>query len=205
MSDQWIEWAKKLQSIAQAGLTFSKDEYDLERYQQLRDLSAEIMSEHTDYPLNKIKDFFANDKGYQTPKLDVRGVVFKEDKILMVKERLDNRWSLPGGFCDIGLSASENIVKEIKEESGFNVNPTKLLALLHMNKHPHPPQPFDYYKIFIQCEITGGKAKSGLETNEVKFFEQNLLPPLSTRRNTQSQINMLFEFLTDRNKPAIFD
>lgn len=205
MKYKWLEWAKRIQSLSQAGLTFSKDVYDMERYEELRKISAEIMEEYTDLEMEKIKDLFTNEKGYQTPKVDVRGVVFSDRKILMVREKIDNKWSLPGGFCDVGLSPSENIVKEIKEESGFDVVPTKLLALLDMNKHPHPPQPYHYYKLFIQCEIIGGKASSGIETKGIGFYAENEIPILSLNRNTDSQINMLFDFLRNPNKDTILD
>lgn len=205
MSLKWLEWAKRIQSLSQAGLTFSKDVYDLERFEELRSISVEIMAEHTELEMEKIKGLFAIEKGYQTPKVDVRGAVFYEGKILMVKEKIDSRWALPGGFCDIGISPAENIVKEIKEESGYDVVPVKLLALLDMNKHPHPPQPYHYYKLFIQCEIIGGDAANGVETKGVDFFQENELPELSLNRNIEPQINMLFEFLRNPDKEAVFD
>src|SRR6185437_2430643 len=142
MSYKWLEWAKRIQALSQSGLTFSKDIYDIERYEELRNISVEIMNEHTGLEMQRIKDLFTNETGYQTPKVDVRGVVFQEDKILMVRENIDDRWALPGGFCDIGLSPSENIIKEIREESGYDVIPMRLLALTDNNKHPHPPQPY---------------------------------------------------------------
>ncbi|MGE7840879.1 NUDIX hydrolase [Lysinibacillus sp. NPDC093712] len=205
MSYQWLEWAKKIQALSQAGLTFSKDIYDIERYEELRNISAEIMSQHTELEMTKIKDLFTNETGYQTPKVDVRGVVFKNNQILMVKENIDNKWALPGGFCDIGLSPSENVVKEIKEESGYDVMPVRLLALFDKNKHQHPPEPYHYYKIFILCEIIGGEATIGIETNNVQFFSQHNLPPLSTNRNTMAQIDILFEFLRTPEKKTLFD
>ena len=205
MSHQWLEWAKRIQSISQAGLTFSKDIYDVERYEELRKISVEIMSKYTELEMKKIKHLFANETGYQTPKVDVRGVVFKNQQILMVKENNDNKWALPGGFCDIGLSPSENVVKEIKEESGYDVVPVRLIALLDKNKHPHPPDPYHYYKIFILCEIIGGEATIGIETNNIQFFSENNLPQLSTNRNTESQIKTLFEFLRNPEKETLFD
>jgi ADP-ribose pyrophosphatase YjhB (NUDIX family) len=205
MSYKWLEWAKRIQSLSQAGLTFTKDVYDIERYEELRNISAEIMEEYTGLEMQKVKDLFTNETGYQTPKIDVRGAVFKNNKILMVREKIDDRWSLPGGFCDVGLSPAENIVKEIKEESGFDVVPTKLLAILDMNKHPHPPQPYHYYKLFIQCEIVSGQAKIGLETKGISFYDKNNLPELSLNRNTESQIKMLFDFLENPIKEAILD
>ncbi|MCJ8009143.1 NUDIX hydrolase [Lederbergia wuyishanensis] len=205
MNYQWLDWAKRIQALAQAGLEFSKDIYDIERFEELRTISAEIMAVHTNLEIDIIEDLFTNETGYQTPKVDIRGVVFRNEKILMVKENYDDKWSLPGGFCDIGFSPKENIIKEIKEESGFDVRAERLLALLDSNLHPHPPQPYHYYKIFILCEIIGGEANIGIETNDVQFFSENHLPPLSLNRNTESQIKMLFEFLRDPHKQVILD
>lgn len=205
MSYQWLEWAQRIQALSQSGLAFSKDIYDIERYEELRMISAEIMAEHTGLEMQKIKDLFLNDTGYQTPKVDVRGVIFQDDKILMVKEKLDDRWSLPGGFCDIGLSAAENIIKEIKEESGYDAVPTKLLAVWDKNKHRHPPEAFHYYKLFIQCEIIGGQPMTGIETSDIKFFSESEIPNLSANRVVESQIKTLFEFSRDPNKETLFD
>ena len=205
MSNQWLEWAKRIQALSQTGLTYSKDIYDIERYEELRQISVEIMTEYTELEMSKIKDLFTNETGYQTPKIDVRGVVFKNDQILMVQENFDGKWALPGGFCDIGLSPSENVVKEIKEESGYDVIPIRLIALLDKNKHPHPPDAYHYYKIFILCEIIGGEATIGIETSNIQFFAEHNLPQLSTNRNTESQINTLFEFLRNPEKETIFD
>jgi len=203
--NEWLDWAKRIQALSQAGLTFSKDVFDTERYEELRNISAEIMSVHTELEMEKIKNLFTNEFGYQTPKVDVLGVIFKDNQILLVKENLDNKWSLPGGFCDIGLSPSENVVKEIKEESGYDVVPIKLLALLDKNKHEHPPEAYHYYKIFIQCEIIGGLPTAGIETNSIKFFSKDNLPELSTNRNTESQVKGLFDFVEDCTKETIFD
>lgn len=205
MSYKWLEWAKKIQSISQAGLSFSKDIYELERYEELRKISLEIMEEHTDLEMEKIRGLFANETGYQTPKVDVRGAVFKDGKILMVKEKVDDKWSLPGGFCDVGLSPSENIVREIKEESGYDVYAQRLAALLDLNKHPHPPQSYHYYKVFFLCELVGGQAEAGTETKDVNFFSENNLPEISTGRNTKEQIEMLFGFHRDPDKESVFD
>lgn len=205
METKWLEWAKRIQAVSQAGIAFSKDVYDIERFEELREISLEIMAEHTDVEMEKLTQLFTNETGYQTPKVDVRGVVFKDNRILMVRENYDHHWSLPGGFCDIGFSPSENIVKEIKEESGFDVVPTRIIALLDSNKHPHPPQPYHYYKIFILCELVGGAANIGIETNDIDFFQVDQLPALSANRNTQSQIEMMFQFLEDPHKETILD
>jgi ADP-ribose pyrophosphatase YjhB (NUDIX family) len=205
MSLKWLKWARRIQAISQAGLAFSKDPFDRERYEELQNVSAEIFSEYSSMDIEKMEGLFKGELGYPTPKVDVRGAVFKEGKILMVKEKQEEKWSLPGGFCEVGLSPADNIVKEIKEESGYEAMPKKLLALLDMNAHPHPPQPFHYYKIFIQCELVGGTACGGTETNAVQFFSEEQLPILSTGRNTESQIHMLFEFLHHPNKEAVLD
>ncbi|MCE7791231.1 NUDIX hydrolase [Salipaludibacillus sp. CUR1] len=205
MSYKWLDWAKRIQSVSQAGLAFSKDKYDIERYKELQTVSAEIMAEYTDLEAEKIIGLFNKESGYQTPKIDVRGAVFRNNKILLVHEKMDNKWSLPGGFCEVGLSPAENIIKEVKEEAGFDVNAARLLALLDMNKHPHPPQPYHYYKIFILCELAGGKAAAGLETKNVKFFREDKLPDLSQARNTEGQISMLFDFLKKPEKQTIVD
>lgn len=205
MDTKWLDWSRRIQAISQAGLHFSKDPYDQERYEELLLISAEIMNEYSNAGTEKIVDLYKNEKGYPTPKVDVRGVVFDKGKILMVCESLDGKWSLPGGFCEIGLSASENAVKEIKEEAGLDVKPIKLLAVLDMNKHEHPVQPYHYYKLFIQCEICGGKPISGLETKEVGFFSEDQLPPLSLNRNTEKQIHMLFHLYKHQDHGTVFD
>lgn len=205
MSHQWLEWAMKIQSISKNGLAFSKDVFDIERYEQLQKLSAEILSEYSELEMESILNLFDKDQGYQTPKVDVRGVVFKNNKILLVREKNDSKWSLPGGFCDVGLSSSENIIKEIKEESGYEVEVKKLLAILDMNKHPHPPQAYHYYKIFIQCDIIGGEPLIGIETQEIDFFAEDTLPKLSLGRVTESQIHILFDYLRNPSKETLFD
>ncbi len=205
MEYKWLEWAKRIQALSQAGLAFSKDVYDIERYEELRKISVEIMADHTDTEMEKVYDLFANETGYQTPKFDVRGAVFQNNQILLVQENHDGTWSLPGGFCDIGLSPSENIIKEIKEEAGYDIITKKLLAVCDTHKHEHPPQPYHYYKLFIQCDIVGGSATSGVETDDVRFFSEDQLPPLSTNRNTEAQIHMLFDYLANPNKATYFD
>jgi ADP-ribose pyrophosphatase YjhB (NUDIX family) len=202
---KWLEWAKQLQSIAQAGLTYSKDVYDLERFELIRNISVEILSQQTNIDKTIIKNLFTNETGYATPKVDIRSVVFRDNKILMVRENTDGDWSLPGGWGDIGLTPSEVAVKEVKEESGFDVKAIKLLGVLDKKCHPHPPSPYHVYKMFIQCEIIGGQAKEGIETSAVEFFAENELPSLSIARNTESQIKMAFKYLHNPQEPVYFD
>lgn len=202
---KWLDWAKQLQSIAQAGLAYSKDIYDVERFELIRDISVEMLSQQTGMEMTVIKDLFASETGYATPKVDIRAVIFKDNKILMVKENSDGSWSLPGGWADIGLTPSEVAVKEVKEESGFDVKAVKLLAVTDMKCHPHPPSPFHIYKMFIQCEIIGGQPMKGVETSAVEFFAENKLPPLSIARNTQTQIEMIFKHLYNPKEPVYLD
>ncbi|MDM5327057.1 NUDIX hydrolase [Neobacillus sp. CF12] len=205
MEPKWLDWAKQLQSIAQAGLTYSKDVYDLERFELIRNISVDILNHYTDMDKPVIKDLFAGGTGYATPKVDIRAVIFKDDKILMVRENTDGHWALPGGWADIGYTPSEVAVKEVKEESGFTVKPIRVIAVADKKCHPHPPSAFHVYKIFIQCEIIGGQPVKGIETSEVKFFAENELPPLSTARNTQSQIEMAFKYLKNPHDGVYFD
>lgn len=205
MEPKWLDWAKQLQSIAQAGLTYSKDVYDLERFELIRNISVEMLSQQTDMDMTVIKDLFANETGYATPKVDIRAVVFRNNKILMVRENTDGDWALPGGWADIGLTPSEVAVKEVKEESGFDVKAIKLLGVLDKKCHSHPPSPYHVYKIFIQCEIIGGQPMEGIETSAVEFFTQNELPALSIARNTKTQIEMAFRNLKNPQESVYFD
>ncbi|QQZ07766.1 NUDIX hydrolase [Heyndrickxia vini] len=205
MEPKWLEWAKQLQAIAQAGLTYSKDIYDRERFELIRKISLEIISKQTDMDINILKDLFANETGYQTPKVDIRAVVLRNKKILMVKEKTDNKWALPGGWADIGYSPSEVATKEVKEESGYDVKAVKLLGILDKKYHPHPPSLYHVYKIFIQCDIIGGKPLEGIETSDVGFFAENELPELSEARNTKSQIEMAIRVANRSDEPIYFD
>jgi len=193
MEPKWLEWSKQLQAIAQSGLTYCKDPYDKERYEQLRNISIDILANYTAISHEKIKLTFASESGYATPKLDVRAVIFRDEQILLVREKADNAWALPGGWADIGFSPAEVAMKEVLEESGFIVEPVRLLAVLDKKFHPHPPEPYHVYKIFIQCAIIGGQAQKGLETSDVAFFSEQELPELSVSRNTKSQQAAMFD------------
>ncbi|WP_442600685.1 NUDIX hydrolase [Paenibacillus sp. KN14-4R] len=205
MKLKWLEWAKQIQSISQIGLAYSKDVYDLERFEQLRTLSIEIMQEYVDVETEQLRTLFASETGYATPKVDVRGVVFKENKILLVRERMDGAWSLPGGWADIGLSPREVAIKEIREESGYEAEVIRLLGVYDTKFHDHPPSPFHVYKFFILCEIVAGQAQEGVETLEVAFFGIDELPTLSTERNTEKQVKMMFNYLKDPNRDVFCD
>ncbi|BBI36438.1 NUDIX hydrolase [Cohnella abietis] len=205
METKWLEWAKQIQAIAQTGLTYSKDVYDTERYEALRDISVDILANYTSVSKEKISLTFASELGYATPKVDVRGVIFRENKILLVREKHDGSWALPGGWADVGFSPSEIAVKETKEEAGFDVVPVRLLAVLDKKFHNHPPGAYHVYKMFIRCEIVGGQAEAGVETSDVDFFSLDNLPELSLERNTVEQIQAMFDFLENPDKEVILD
>lgn len=205
MEEKWLTWAKRLQSIAQAGITYSKDKYDIERFQEIRELSSEILSNYTDISKEKVKDLFCNETGYQTPKVDVRCAIFINDKILLVKENLDNNWSLPGGWAEVNLSIKENAIKESFEEAGINVKPKKLIALLDKSKHSTTLNPYGIYKAFVLCEFINGDFKENIETDESRLFSLDNLPTLSTERNNYDQIKMCFDFNENQNLDTIFD
>lgn len=205
MEQKWLSWAKEIQAIAQTGLTYAKDVYDIERYQALRELSVDILANYSFESKERIRLSFADEGGYSTPKVDIRGVVFRENQILLVREKLDGKWALPGGWADIGLSPSEVVVKEISEESGFQAEAIRLLAVLDKKFHNHPPEPYHIYKFFILCRIVGGEAAEGVETSGVSFFSEDELPELSEERNTKEQLRMMFEYLRNPEKVVILD
>lgn len=205
MNNKLLETAKQIQSLAQAGLAFSQNKYDIDRYQQLREISLKLMEQVIDIPIEKLTAIFSDEKGYQTPKVDVRGVVFRDDKILMVCETIDGLWSVPGGWADVGLTPFEVSKKEVFEEAGLVVEPVRMLAVLDKKSHKHPPDIFHIYKIFILCRETGGELIHGMETSQVGFFGMHELPLLSVTRITKEQIEMLFDFKNNPDKPAICD
>lgn len=205
MEKQWLQWAKELQAISQSGLAYSKNEFDIERFQRIREISVEIMSEYTQISNTKIRTLFANETGYQTPKIDVRAVIFNNNKILMVKEKKDNKWSLPGGYADIDLSVSENAKKESMEEAGAVVSPKRIIAVLDRNKHVDDDYPYSIYKIFVECDYIEGEYINNIETCEAEFFDSDNLPQLSLGRNTQEQIEMCFKAREKELLEPIFD
>ena len=156
MREKWLDWAIRIQSVAQNGLTYSKDKYDLERFQQLRELSAEIMSEYTGIPEERIFELFCSEDGYQTPKIDVRAAVVEDGRILLVKEKIDGKWSLPGGWAEVNLSLSENVVKEVKEEAGFTVEAESIIAVLDAKKKN--PVQLPYASTKLSCPAEGRAA-----------------------------------------------
>jgi ADP-ribose pyrophosphatase YjhB (NUDIX family) len=203
---KWVGWARELQSIAQTGLHFSESEYDRERYRRIAEISIEIFANYSGESSGLIRRLFDNQTGYATPKVDVRGVVFREDKVLLVQERSDGLWTLPGGWADVNDSPSEAVEREIVEESGFHAKAERMLAILDRAKHGHePPFPFHVYKLFILCRLEGGEARTTMETTGVGFFGQNEIPPLSISRVTREQIQFCFEAQKNSDGSCRFD
>ena len=206
MSGPWLGWARRMQAIAQNGLTFARDPFDRERYAQLRLLAAEALAAGSTLPVERAVELFSAETGYATPKVDVRGVVFRGDTLLLVKEKSDGGWSLPGGWADVSSSPAENVTREIFEETGFQARAVKLLAFYDREKHPHhPPYVQHVYKVFVRCEIVGGEATTSNETDAVGFFGEHSLPELSLARVTPSQIARCFEHLRQPGLPTDFD
>ena len=205
MENKLLEAVKRIQAIAQNGLAYSQNVYDIERYKELRRISVEMMAVISENCISTVKNLFAGETGYQTPKVDIRAVVFREGKVLLVKETADVCWSLPGGWADVGLSPGEVAMKEVREEAGLLVKPLRLLGILDKKFYPHSPSPYHSYKIFILCESIGGETGCGIETSDVSFFGYDDLPELSMERNTSQQLRMVFDFLNNPGKEAFFD
>ena len=201
-----IEIAKRLKTMSHLGLTYTQNEYDVERYRDLHNMSLELMQLASGSPIEQLEMYFNSSKEYITPKVDIRAVIFNDkNEILLVKEKADGRWSVPGGWADIGLTPAEIAIKEAFEETGLQVEPVKLLAVLDKRCYPHPPEPDYCYKIFIQCKIVGGEFNQAFDILDRGFFTPNALPPLSLPRVLPEQMNLLFDFLNNPDKPAVFN
>ena len=183
---QWLEWAVELQALAQAGLYYGHDKYDFERYERIREIAAEMLACQTDLPMEKIKDLFCSETGYQTPKLDTRAAIFQGEKILLVQEN-DLRWSLPGGWVDVDISVGENAVKEVREEAGLEVTADLVIAVQDRNRHNRPLSAYGICKIFVLCSVLGGSFQPNLETVDSEYFSLDSLPELSTEKVTEEQ------------------
>jgi ADP-ribose pyrophosphatase YjhB (NUDIX family) len=203
---QWLTWARRLQAIAQSGLTYCHDKFDIARYHEIRAIAAEMMTTGTAPPsAAQIPDVFAQQSGYATPKVDVRVAAFQNDRILLVRELEDGHWTLPGGWADVGEPPSIAAAREVREESGYYVRITKLAAVFDRNLHGHPPYVFHAYKLFFLAELTGGAPLDSHETADAQFFPEDQLPPLSLVRVMASQIAHMFEHLRHPELPTSFD
>lgn len=205
-NDVWKKWAQELQFLAQCSLAYSKDKFDRERSERIREIACEMLSYKYDLPIEKIKMDFASEIGYQTPKVETRAAIIKDNKILLVKEQLDGKWALPGGYQDVNVSIRENVIKEASEEAGAVVQPLKVVAVLDYNRHHHVNFPLGMVKIFVLCEYINHSFNENTETLGAEFYSLDDLPELSLTRTTKKQLEMCFECYKDpQNWDTIFD
>ena len=201
---KWLDWAVELQALAQAGLFYSKDIYDIERFQRIREIAAEMLVSPSGFPKDRILDIFCNETGYQTPKLDTRAAVFQQDQILLVQER-DGLWSLPGGWVDVNLSVGESAVKEVKEEAGLNIQADLVIAVQDRKKHNPELYAYNICKVFILCTELGGSFQPNSETIASGYFSLDALPPLAENKTTKEQIQMCFDACHAEHWDTLFD
>jgi len=202
----WLEWARRLQAIAQTGLTYSRDPFDTERYEAVRGIAAELMASGAGLgDPSLVLELFQGDVGYATPKVDVRAAVFDRDRLLLVREREDGCWTLPGGWADIGSSPGANVIREVREESGYECEVLKLAAVYDRDRHGHPLIPFYTYKLFFIARLIGGAAAPGIETDGVDFFDETGMPQLSLTRVTSAQVRHMFDHYRHPEWPTSFD
>jgi len=202
---RWLEWAREIQALSQTGLAYSDNDFDTQRYQRLTEITAEIVQSYTGFPKEPLLQNFLAQPGYATPKVDVRGAVIRDGKILLVQERSDERWCMPGGWADVGEIPSEMVVREVWEESGFEVVPRKVIGVYDANRGGIPLEFYHAYKIVFQCEIAAGEARPSNETLAVGFFSPDDLPPLSSARTNERHLAEVFAHYRDYNRPAAFD
>lgn len=201
----WLEWAREIQALSQTGLHYSHDIFETQRYQRLVEIAAEIVNSHTGLPKEPMVENFSIQPGYATPKIDVRGAVVRDGKILLVQEKMDQRWCMPGGWGDVGEAPSEMVVREVVEESGFEVKPVKIIGVYDANRDGRPLHFFHAYKIIFLCEILSGFARPSEETLAVDFFDFNKLPPLSSSRTNERHLADVLAHYRDKNQATVFD
>lgn len=201
----WLEIGRELRALAQVGLTFSTDPYDRQRYQRLLELAARLLAQGMGIAPATLLEAFAFDRGYATPKVDVRAAAFRDGRVLLVREVSDGAWTLPGGWADVNETPAQSAAREVREESGFEVRVVKLAAVYDYRTRNRGRHLDSIYKLFFICELTGGMPRSSLETSAAEFFERDALPPLSTGRTTREQIERMFAHARDPALPADFD
>lgn len=192
MEEQFLDWAIELQALAQAGLTYTKDIFDQERFERIRTIATEMLASQSPLPTAKVRELFATGTGYPTPKLDTRAAVFKDNRILLVQEN-NGLWSLPGGWVDFDQSIKENTIKETLEETGLSVEPLKIIALQDRNKHNPPRYAYSVCKVFVECHPLGGSFQKNIETLQIDWFDLAELPPLAVEKTTAQQISLCFD------------
>ena len=202
--EKWLHWAKELQFLSQSALAYCKDSFDIERFERIRDISAEIISLYSELPFQEVKGLFCNETGFQTPKLDTRAAIFKEGKILLVHEN-NGTWSLPGGWVDVLETVRSNTIKEVKEEAGLDVEARRIIAVQDRNRHNLPLYAYNVCKIFVLCDIMGGIFTQNKETTESNFFSLDELPELAQEKVTEAQIKLCFDAYENPDWQVTFD
>ena len=201
----WLQWAREIQSLSQTGLAYAGTDYETSRYRRLMEIAADIVHTHTRLPKEPVLENFFEQPGYATAKVDVRGAAIRDGKILLVQERTDQRWCMPGGWADVGELPSEMVIREVWEESGFEVIPRRVVGVYDANRGPTPMEFFHAYKIVFLCEITDGQARPSDETSAVDFFSFNDLPLLSPHRTNERHHAEVQAHLRDSKCPVAFD
>lgn len=202
---QWLEWARELQAMSQIGLTFSKNEHEVKNFQRLAEIAAEMVEAGSGYDRDGLLKRFSAQPGYATAKIDVRGAVVRQGRILLVQERTDQRWCMPGGWADVGEVPSAMVAREVMEESGFEVRPTRVVGVFDANRGGRPMEFFHAYKVVFLCEILSGEARTSIETQDVGFFDFDDLPELSPNRTNTRHLDEVRAHLADSCRPAAFD
>ena len=203
--DEYLKLIVRLQALSQNGLAYVNNEFDKERYEEIRDIACQLMKYKTDLPFEKIKDLFGSEQGYQTPKIDTRAAIFKDNKILLVHEN-NYTWALPGGWCDTLESIKSNTIKEVNEETGLDVDAIKLIAVQDRNKHNTPIYAYGICKVFVPCKVVGGSFKKNNETIETNYFSLDDIPKnLANEKTSLEQIKLCFKANNNPNIEAYFD
>jgi ADP-ribose pyrophosphatase YjhB (NUDIX family) len=201
---KWIEWAQEIFSLSQSGITYSGNEYDIERYKRLQEITAEMIARQSEITKEFVLESFSMQAGYITPKVDVRGAVIRDGKILLIQERADDRWAMPGGWADLGNSPASVAEREVWEESGFRVKAEKVVAVIDANRI-EPMEFYHAYKIIFLCKLLDGEPRVSHETLAVDFFDPDHLPPLSSYRTNENMVQEVFAHIQNPNRPTAFD
>lgn len=206
MEDQWLVWAKRLSALADTGLHYCRDKFDRERYEEVAEIATSMMAALGDIPIGRVNLALGDSEGHVTPKIDVRAAIIDDGKILLVKEKMDGHWTMPGGYAEIGLSAAENTIKEVWEEAGVRVEANRLYAIRHKARHAYPADVLDFYKLFFLCKrLDDAPLDPGHEVFDAAYFSPTELPPLSEPRVIARDITDAFEFYADPQRPSIID
>ena len=203
-SPKWLAWAREIYSLSQVGLTYNKNEFDIERYKRLQEIAAEMIASQSELAKETALDSFSMQAGYVTPKIDVRGAVVHENKILLIQEKMDGKWAMPGGWADLGNAPASVAEREVWEESGFRVKAEKVVAVIDANRI-QPMEFYHAYKLIFLCSLQGGQPRVSHETMAVDFFDLKDLPPLSIYRTDENMLREVFAHVEHPDRPTFFD